>query len=460
MHKSKEVKRILISPIGDTDPIRGYHDGACLHIIRYYHPEIVILFYTEDMGKKEEHDHRYTRTIKQLVPDIQIQEIFSHVTDPQNYDRFNPRFPNLAHQIHQQYKNAEVLLNLSSGTPQMKNILAILATEYDWCRGIQVNSPVRGSNRDNAPTADNEDIDELIATNEDNSKSESRCIEPALHVIRYYREKNQILSLIGKYEYKGAYELSVSSKNISSSVKKLLNHADLRSNLMLDNAENVLSRWHGKPLFPYKDAQKTLIEYYYLMKINHVKSKLPELMVKISPFLFEFFLAYISVNTKRDFVKTYCDVKNEKIVFSEDKLRSDYKLWGFFNKLYNNKFRAGDVSFYHLWMYCDYLRKNGGCQDNQLHNDLMKLQVMHKNIINKVRELRNDAAHRIVNINEKTFQHRVGVASIDIVNEFGIMIDLLYGNGIVQQKSIYDHINMWIEEELDKGSQEIEDNRE
>ena len=31
--------KILFSPIGTTDPVRNCRDGACLHILRHYHPD-------------------------------------------------------------------------------------------------------------------------------------------------------------------------------------------------------------------------------------------------------------------------------------------------------------------------------------------------------------------------------------------------------------------------------------
>lgn len=42
--------KVLFSPIGSTDPIRGGHDGAMLHICRYYQPDKVYLFLTGEMS--------------------------------------------------------------------------------------------------------------------------------------------------------------------------------------------------------------------------------------------------------------------------------------------------------------------------------------------------------------------------------------------------------------------------
>jgi len=45
------------------------------------------------------------------------------------------------------YPDAEILINLSSGTLQMKLIMSYLSVEHDPVRGIQVDSPQGGSNR-------------------------------------------------------------------------------------------------------------------------------------------------------------------------------------------------------------------------------------------------------------------------------------------------------------------------
>ena len=47
--------KILFTPAGDTDPVRGYHDGGMLHILRLYAPVgRVYVFHTKEMEDKEE----------------------------------------------------------------------------------------------------------------------------------------------------------------------------------------------------------------------------------------------------------------------------------------------------------------------------------------------------------------------------------------------------------------------
>ena len=85
--------RILFSPLGDTDPVRGCYDGAMLHIVRHYQPERVVLFYTHDMAEKERHDHRYTRAVQRLAPECQIEEVFTEIRDAHLYESFSRILP-------------------------------------------------------------------------------------------------------------------------------------------------------------------------------------------------------------------------------------------------------------------------------------------------------------------------------------------------------------------------------
>ena len=44
-------KTYLFSPVGNTDPIKYFHDGSMLHICRKYKPDIVYLYLSREMVK-------------------------------------------------------------------------------------------------------------------------------------------------------------------------------------------------------------------------------------------------------------------------------------------------------------------------------------------------------------------------------------------------------------------------
>ena len=61
------MKKILFSPIGGTDPISNFRDGAMLHICRIYKPDIVYLYLSKEMCEFQEKDDRYRYCLEQLA---------------------------------------------------------------------------------------------------------------------------------------------------------------------------------------------------------------------------------------------------------------------------------------------------------------------------------------------------------------------------------------------------------
>ena len=56
--------RILFTPVGDTDPVRGYHDGGTLHILRHYAPvDRICVFLTKEREEKKAGSDCYTKRL-------------------------------------------------------------------------------------------------------------------------------------------------------------------------------------------------------------------------------------------------------------------------------------------------------------------------------------------------------------------------------------------------------------
>ena len=241
------MKKVLFSPIGNTDPIRECYDGACLHIVRHYQPDEVVLFFTKEMWEREQANHCYTRAIAHVAPDCPVRCIASDIVDAHLYDSFIEVLPGYIREL--QEDDTEILLNLSSGTPQIKTMMAIVAVE-DGLRGIQVVSPNKASNSRSVPVQAGDDVEAMLANNfDDEPGAENRCQEPPLQVIRYFSERQRIMSLIKLYEYEAAYELARGSASIAKEAKALLHHAALRRKLMTQEARKVCNGADGFRLF-------------------------------------------------------------------------------------------------------------------------------------------------------------------------------------------------------------------
>ena len=161
--------RILFSPVGTTDPIskNNYKDGSMLHIARVYKPDKIILYISNEMLENQEKDDRYRYCIRQLdkfastSTEIAVIER-PDLKDVNDFDYFYKDFKEILDKyVKTLNEDDELLINISSGTPQMKSGLAVLQTmlEYSNCKLIQVSTPEKRSNEHY--TSRDENIEEL-----------------------------------------------------------------------------------------------------------------------------------------------------------------------------------------------------------------------------------------------------------------------------------------------------------
>jgi hypothetical protein len=130
----------LFTPVGNTDPVRDYHDGGMLHILRHYKIDKVFIFLTADMEEKEQQWKCYSLGVKKVAPQCEIEFIKSGITEPQNYEKLlylQEKFD----ELFGKFPNVKWVLNISSGTPQMKTIMSFLSVDYPSCTAVQVSNP-------------------------------------------------------------------------------------------------------------------------------------------------------------------------------------------------------------------------------------------------------------------------------------------------------------------------------
>ena len=447
------MKRILFSPLGDTDPIRDCHDGACLHILRHYQPERVVLFYTKDMENKERRDHRYTRAIHKLSPNCAIEEIFSGIVAAYLYEEFSKILPEAVQSLRDRYPEHEILINLSSGTPQMKTVLAMLAADTERCRGIQVPSHSGKSNRKNKPASDDVDVDILLEVNVDDEEgAKNRCEEPPLSVFRYHAEKNRIISLIHAYEYNAALTLARSSSLVPADAKQLLKHAAARTDLLPDKARKILAEYNGQKLFLFTGEEELLIEYFLIMQIDQENDHLSNFMLRISPFLDKFLLDYVQKNVRGGRqnpqnilnLSRYVKRKGGYILERERIKQAAHKLLKRLDREYGD-YKDSDLSFTLLIYYCDYMQEEGLTKDTKLHDDMMA----ELGKLGDIRILRNNVAHQITNVTRESFQKVTQMTPPALMAIFTQMLTLVYGGKIKEARTTYSRINNWLEEALE-----------
>lgn len=389
--------RILFTPAGDTDPVRGFRDGAILHILRHYTPvDKVILFLTKDMEEKEKESHCYTKGIATVAQDIPLEMINSGIIEPHKYEKLT-QIQEAFDEVYDAYpEDTQWLLNVSSGTPQIKTVMALLALDYPRTKAIQVDSPMKGSNRDNHPNKEN-DMLEMIECNEDRIYDDmpNRCSEPPLLLLKKHSLKRQIISLVKNYEYAGALQLVKQNSTLfSEDTKKLLQHAVYRRDLMWKEANKVIASYQGSPLIQNPDD---FSEYFQVMEMRQRKKQYPEFIVKLSPVLMNLGLKYMDVIP--GFQLSRCGQERNHIFFLDrNKMNDNYPgLVAYMETALGKTLRSDYLYFNNIVMICEYL------QSHDLKNDATHDQVT--KIFGKLRlveeRTRNLVAHEITNLSDK-----------------------------------------------------------
>lgn len=454
---------ILFSPIGATDPLRDFRDGALLHIVRHYKERglwKVVLFYTKDMGETAKNFDPYKRSIKKVAPEMEIEEIFTNITQPQLFDTFIDIFPKIIYEIHEEYPREKILLNLSSGTPQMKSLLSLIAVENNYTIPVQVNSPREAANR-NLPHISNEE-DFLIMfwdMADDAPDAPNRCLEPPLRVIRKYSDKSKILSLSLRYDYDAALTIAEKNEDIPVIVTKLLTHATYRRKLQPKDACEILETYNGEKLCPFEDAKRDLMEYYLTIDVDQKTNNLFGILVKSTPFIYELLLDLILHDNELNIEQCCIHQGSKKFLLKRDLLaEKNPSLTEFFDKVYKPQFRDSQLASINLTNICEFASKNS-LDDSK--RELYEKIVDIIKLLNKrdVFLLRNDVAHIIIDIDEKKFQHITGLkpkeeekksASQKLVEYFFELLCLVYGEDVRLQRGFYDRLNRWLKSELEK----------
>ena len=437
--------RILYTPVGDTDPIRGCYDGGMLHIVRHYNPDMAVLVLSKDMEQKEASDSRFSKALKHVKADLDITLIHTGLEDVHRIDTLQP-FVDHFYELLSEYPDAEILINLSSGTPQMKLIMSYLSVEHDAVRGIQVDSPQGSSNRSEPAVNDDEDIEIVIEINSyDQEDTENRCHEPQMGYIKRNNLKQSLHTLINSYKYKEAISLYHGYKRtfkdgVVIDVLPFLEHAQLRLGLDYDGALQK-SRKVGpinlSSIFTDKVLRK-LHEFLMLMEVRLKQGQIEDFILKTTPFMYELMRYYFTkefrVNWRQVEKKTSKGVRLDMVAFKNQ-----------YPKLYESWHENSDtpylqelqVSFYHmLHMLEDY-----DTVDRSLLKQLKEIRRIEKKIRNKM-------AHEVVVFTEQDICSAADIQSLQsFLHQIKDVFFIITGQE-KQNKLIYDTINTYVLEQI------------
>lgn len=437
---------ILFTSVGDTDPVRNYHDGAMLHIIRHYPVDKVILFMTKEMMKKEAEAGLYTKGIKR-IKDISIEYIKSEITEPQNYEELSPLLTAFDNYYRDDtHKDAEWLVNISSGTPQMKTIMSIIGIDYPRVTAVQVTSPERGSNRKAPPCRDGEEGADMLEFNEDDAENApNRCSEPSLNMIHRYGLRLQIESLVRNYEYNSALQIVNQHPSLfSENTQKLLQHGIYRILLKVKKANECMSYYDGQPLVR---QSAEIMEYYRLMELDQKKGNISGFIIKLSPILMKLGEKYIQDVWNYPLKNIGVVTKEKGLVITEARLqKNEPGFLAYLNKQFHNKFGERVISFIILLYLSKYLSEVSICPNMSKENQ-GKVNRIFSQLRIVEEQVRNKVAHTMLNIDEDDLERLTidksvkGFGTKKILSDLREIIMIIYGKSITAD---YDLLNEYI----------------
>ena len=270
--------KILISAVGTTDPISNNHDAALLHIARNYRPDKIVLVYSQEMMVKQDLINKVLLSIEGYNPIIEIDSTILNNDEVFLFDKMYE----VMGLIVQKYTNDddEIILNLSSGTPQIISALFALNRINDYnTQAIQVATPKKGANREYKPLTDSE-IDALIVANQDNSLDfVDRSIKDKSEKFTQALVKRHLRSLIASFDYQAAeaiinrkeYNKLLSKKRIAYIREKLNDFSRVFKNQSI--LSDILS-------FPLEDSQKKALNYYLMIDVLKEREHIADVLIK------------------------------------------------------------------------------------------------------------------------------------------------------------------------------------
>ena len=433
---------ILFSPLGKTDPIKYNHDGAMLHICRYFDIDKVYMYMSKEICDEEDKDKRFSYCIERLGELLgkKIDREFIRKDDltdgVEKFDVFTNEFGSIINEICANMSDEDILyLNISSGTPAMKATLHYLVTVIPYKMiPVQVTTPEKKSNSRHEVR---EGFDPALEWeyNEDNDNCVNRCTVSELAAYGAMVQKKMVITLLEKYDYVGAWELA---KTIRSSLSveafDLICAAKDRYMLNHRSAKALFDKYSICAIDVVNADFIDICEYLLRLDLMVRKGEYLDFLRGVTPIISDLFEIVIKVSCGFD-IRSYCE-KNKKGVWtwSADKLENSTKLAAVLDGM--NKPYI-DCAYYSSQMI----------KIIEAFSNSDEL-TEHCKLLREVDSLRNTAAHEIVYIsaekiksNTKSRDYPKGITPDDILRSFVFVLKKCGINVGKNYLSSYDRMN-------------------
>ena len=400
--------KILISAVGDTDPIRNFHDGPLLHIVRVYRPEKIVLVHSERSLTKHDKLVKALKSIKDYSPEI-IQD--GGVLQDAKVAIFDEMYDTVSSIVKKYISDDEIILNISSATPQIISAMFAVNRISDFnVTAVQVLTPQHKSN-EGLRHDNQEDIDTLIETNLDNqSDYENRTLEDTGSKFSQDLTKRNLKALIDNYDYQGALELLRALK-LPKKQESFSNIKELRKKLT-EISDTIKIQGMPDKIVKAKlstKAQSALNSYLNIDR-NHKQGNIAEVLIRVKS-LVEFILEnylnnhFLDVITYKEDGKPFLNASKYPEILK--KFQEDAKMRG-------QEYHSGYLS---LPAYIGILKFF------EPNHDLLK----HIYKIQEINQVRNQVAHSLQAFDRKNLKKvssavfaskQILLASFDIDNHW------------------------------------------
>lgn len=424
------MSEILFSTLGMTDPINNDYDGPFLHIIRHYQPQKAYLFMTKRICELADQDDRYRINARKLCEregfECEIIELrHEEIDNPSEFEIFNSIFQKELNDIHNNNPGCEILINISSGTPQMKSACQLLSLTTSYpVTAIQVTTPKERENYGKP----NYNIEETWSNNIDNApdlgpKNRSKKVESIN--LNYLLLREAAISNIEAYNYMAALNILQSVQDfVPEDAMRLLRAAKHRKNMEIIESEQE-AKLAKYDLFLVKSGDcKHLFEYLLLLDLQQKSGQLMDYVRGITPALTKLFEAFLEIRCQRHIKKDFCvetprgsgewTIKRTKLKANEPELLD------FYDRAFKSKFKDSPISCAVLLPMIEYeCSPKGRYPDEVVLTRARSMRIIEEKI-------RNPAAHNIKAIKEEEFRDNAGISSKKLLDDMQWLFKYIY----------------------------------
>ncbi|MDR1862024.1 MAG: hypothetical protein LBQ41_03285 [Candidatus Ancillula sp.] len=256
------MTKLLFSPVGNSDPATSKGWGPLAVICADEQPEKVVLWMTKDMRENEELDKRYTSAIRHILPGAEL-ELLMYEGLPTDTDKLFVEFKMQLAKLHAQDPDAEILLNVTSGTPAISSALVFI----DSLR--QFNTvPVRVTTPSTSSPILNAYNHTEFFENAEPSNREGRTNRVEHDNMISQVQVQQVVTLLEAYDFEAA--LIMAKESIPTY------DAKYRAVELLEGAVSRLK------LQPQKTEKSTLEEYIQMLKVKLLRGQFVEFTVLLT----------------------------------------------------------------------------------------------------------------------------------------------------------------------------------